>query len=88
MVIVIYGSKYGTARRYATEIAKRTDAVCISYDECKEINEYDTVIYVELRFGNAAHKSRFSGWLFIDPGVKECVIEVYHSGDMEYFTAE
>lgn len=32
--------------------------------------------------------SRFAGYLYSDGGIKECVVEIYHLGDMEYHTRE
>lgn len=32
--------------------------------------------------------SKFAGYLFADSGLKECIIEIYHRGAMEYFTEE
>lgn len=34
------------------------------------------------------NKSRFAGWLSSGDGFKECVIEIYHLGSMEYLTEE
>ena len=44
MNIVIYGSQYGTAKRYAEELAKRTRFVLKSYEDIKDINKYETII--------------------------------------------
>ena len=46
MKIIIYGSQYGTARKYADELAKRTNIEAISYEDVKDINRYHTVIYI------------------------------------------
>lgn len=46
MKIIIYGSKYGTARQYAEELGRRIRADVISYEAVKNINPYDTIIYV------------------------------------------
>lgn len=46
MKIIIYGSKYGTAKRYAEEISKRTNIKLESYENLKNIEEYETIIYI------------------------------------------
>lgn len=45
MKIIIYGSQYGTTRRYAEEFGKRTQIEVSKYDEIGDINSYDTIIY-------------------------------------------
>lgn len=44
--IIIYGSKYGTTKCYADELAVRTGIKAAPYDEIKDIAVYDTVIYL------------------------------------------
>ncbi len=46
MHIVVYGSQYGTAKRYAEELAKRVGFELKSYDDVLDINEYDTIVYI------------------------------------------
>ncbi|MBQ6702035.1 MAG: hypothetical protein IJN17_03680, partial [Clostridia bacterium] len=46
MKIIIYGSKYGTAKQYAEELARNTSIDLKSYEDVTDINRYDTVIYV------------------------------------------
>lgn len=45
--IVIYGSKYGTTKTYATELASRLAFDCKQYNDLKKVNmeQYQTVIY-------------------------------------------
>lgn len=45
MKIIIYGSHYGTTRKYAEEFAKRTNIEIKSYEDVTDINQYNTVIY-------------------------------------------
>ena len=44
--IIIYGSHYGTTEKYAKELSKRINVKAISYEEVKDINDYDTIIYL------------------------------------------
>ena len=42
--IIIYGSKYGSTKKYAEELSKKTKIECISYKKIKKINEYELII--------------------------------------------
>ena len=44
--VVIYGSFYGTTKKYAVELAKRLEVDAIEYNEVKNINDYDSIIYL------------------------------------------
>ena len=44
--IIIYGSHYGTTEKYAKELSKRANIKAISYEKIKDINDYDTIIYL------------------------------------------
>ncbi len=46
MNIVIYGSQYGTARKYAKELAERVGFDIKSYEDVKDINSYDAIVYI------------------------------------------
>ena len=46
MKIIIYGSQYGTTRQYAQELSKRTGIEAEEYSDIKDINQYDTIIYL------------------------------------------
>lgn len=44
--IIIYGSQYGTTRRYAEELAERTGIPVISYEEINDLSGYETIIHM------------------------------------------
>lgn len=44
--IIIYGTKYGSAKRYAEELSKQTNIKAESYKKIKNINDYETIIYI------------------------------------------
>ncbi len=44
--IIIYGSKYGTTKIYAEELAQRINVKAVPFESAKDINNYDTVIYL------------------------------------------
>lgn len=46
MKIIVYGSQYGTTEQYAQELSKRTGIQAVKYSEIKDINQYDTIIYL------------------------------------------
>lgn len=61
--IIIYGSKYGTTKCYADELAVRTGIKAVPYDEIKDIAVYDTVIYLGALYagGVLGLKNTFKG---------------------------
>jgi flavodoxin len=44
--IIVYGSKYGTTKRYAIELSNKTGIKVISYDKSKDLSTYDTIVYL------------------------------------------
>ena len=46
MDIIIYGSKYGSAKKYAEELARRTGFELAPYEETGDINGYETIVYI------------------------------------------
>ena len=44
--IIIYGSYYNTCKKYAEKLGQMTNIPVISYEEIKDINEYDYIIYL------------------------------------------
>jgi len=46
MQIIIYGSKYGTAKQYAEELSKKCNIKAESYENIEYINEYETIVYI------------------------------------------
>ena len=43
---VVYGSQYGTAKRYAEELAYRVGYELESYEDVTVINTYETIVYI------------------------------------------
>ena len=44
--IIIYGSRYGSARRYAKRLAELTGLDVVDHKEAKVIGEYDRSVYI------------------------------------------
>lgn len=44
--VIVYGSCYGTTKAYAEELSKNTGIKAVPYKEVKDINSYQTVIYM------------------------------------------
>ena len=44
--IIIYGTQYGTAKKYAEELSRRTEIPCLNYEEINDINIYSTIVYI------------------------------------------
>lgn len=63
MNIIIYGSQYGTAKRYAEELSNRLGFELKSYEEVADVNLYDTIIYVGALYagGVLGMKKTFKG---------------------------
>ena len=45
-IIIIYGSCYGTTKKYAEELSGRLDCEAVSYENVSDINSYKTIIYM------------------------------------------
>ncbi len=43
--LIIYGSQYGTTKRYAEKFSEITNLPVISYQDTKNLTEYDRVVY-------------------------------------------
>lgn len=43
--LIIYGSQYGTAKRYAEKFSQMTGISCMNCEEVKDLKEYDKVIH-------------------------------------------
>ena len=44
--LIIYGSQYGSTKRYAECLAEMTDIEAVSYKDIKNINDYNKIIYL------------------------------------------
>lgn len=44
--IIIYGSQYGTTKRYADRFSEITGIETVSYQESKDIDRYDRIIFM------------------------------------------
>ena len=44
--IIIYGSQYGSTKRYAEQLSKSTGFEAINYKEVKEVGEYQRIVYL------------------------------------------
>ena len=44
--IIIYGSCYGTTKEYAVELSKKTNIEAVPYQNIKNIDNYDQIIYI------------------------------------------
>ncbi|WP_289782551.1 flavodoxin domain-containing protein, partial [Thomasclavelia cocleata] len=43
--LIIYGSQYGTTKRYAEKFSEMTHLPIISYENIKNLKEYERVVY-------------------------------------------
>ncbi len=44
--LIIYGSRYGSAKRYAERLAEMTGLEAVEYKEGKDLGDYDRIIYL------------------------------------------
>ena len=44
--VIVYGSAYGSTRRYAQELSARTGIPAAGYEEVKSLGEYQTILYI------------------------------------------
>ena len=44
--VIIYGSQYGTTRRYAEYLSEMTGIEAVAFKEAKDIDKYDRVIFM------------------------------------------
>ena len=44
--IILYGSRYGSARRYAERLAEMTGLEAVEYKEVKDLSDYDRIVYL------------------------------------------
>lgn len=44
--LIIYGSQYGTAKAYATKLSEITEIPCVSYENVRDMMNYEQVIYL------------------------------------------
>ena len=44
--IIIYGSQYGTTKRYAEHLSEMTGIEAVAFKEAKNIDKYDRVIFM------------------------------------------
>ena len=45
MKIIIYGSQYGTTKRYAEELGKQSNIEVKNYEEMDDLDKYEVIIY-------------------------------------------
>jgi menaquinone-dependent protoporphyrinogen IX oxidase len=44
--IIVYGSKYGTAKSYAIELSRKTGISCIEYTQVESLKDFSTIVYL------------------------------------------
>lgn len=44
--LIIYGSQYGTTKCYAENLAEKTGISLISYEDIKDLSDYETIIHM------------------------------------------
>ncbi len=44
--VIVYGSQYGSTKRYADELSNKTGMKALSYTEINNLSSYDTILYI------------------------------------------
>ena len=44
--IIVYGTQYGSAEKYAKELGKRLGFECKRFEDMRDINAYETIVYI------------------------------------------
>lgn len=44
--LIIYGSRYGSTKRYAERLAEMTGTEAVEYKEAKDLDDYDRIVYL------------------------------------------
>lgn len=44
--LIVYGSRYGTTKRYAEKLSEKTGIPAVSYKNIRDISEYKTIIHM------------------------------------------
>ena len=44
--VILYGSQYGSARKYAEVLSEKLNVACFDYRKLKSVKKYDIVLYV------------------------------------------
>ena len=75
--IIVYGSKYGTSRRYAEKLSQLTGLPAIPYQEAPDLTGRDTVVYLgSLYAGSVLGMTKTLGGLTLRKGQRLIVVTV------------
>ena len=44
--LIVYGSQYGSTKRYAERLAEMTGTEAVEYKEAKDLDDYDRIVYL------------------------------------------
>ena len=61
--VIIYGSQYGTTKRYAEYLSEMTGIEAVAFKEAKDIDKYDRVIFMGACPPSKSWLSSRSAWL-------------------------
>lgn len=65
--IILYGTFYGSAKRYADELTRRTGTPCVTCEKAGDLSGYDKIIYIGSLYaggvlGMANTLGKLEGW--------------------------
>ena len=74
--LIIYGSQYGTAKAYATKLSEITEIPCISYENIKDIKDYEQIIYLGGLYAGGVKGLKNTFRLLKNSNIKTIVVTV------------
>lgn len=85
MKIIIYGTNYGSSKKYAMELSRRTNIQAISYEEVKNLDSYHTIVYVGSLYagGVLGMKQTFKNLNVSDKNVVLCTVGLADPEDVQ-----
>lgn len=72
--IILYGSEYGTTRRYAEALSERTGIEAVSYDKQKDLSGFDKIIYMGGLYAGGVKGLKETVGKLPDPGAAQLTI--------------
>ena len=74
--LIIYGSQYGTAKAYATKLSEITEIPCVSYENIKDIRNYEQIIYLGGLYAGGVKGLKNTFRLLKNSNIKTIVVTV------------
>ena len=74
MRIIVYGSRYGTTKKYAEELSRVTGVPALSYEKVKDINVYEEIYYFGALYAGGVMGMKKTFLRLLDADSKKIII--------------